>query len=798
MKNVLFAVSLLFTTLVFAQDKIIISGTVVQDANELPNVAVEIIGTSQAAISDLNGAFKFYVFPGNYQLKFTYGNSKTLEVKAFKDQHIIVNMSNAQEQLDEVFLSSIRVAADSPITYSNLSNEEIAQRNLGQDIPVLMNYLPSVVTTTDAGNGVGYTSLRVRGSDATRTNVTINGIPYNDSESQDSFWVNLGDIASSVENIQLQRGVGTSTNGAGAFGASLNILTDRYREEAYAEISNSYGSYNTHKHTAKFSTGLFNEHWEFAGRASLIKSDGYIDRADSELKSYFLQAAYVNNNTLVKALVFGGKQKTYQAWYGIEEDQLKEDRRYNPAGEYTDEDGNTKYYDNQTDNYQQDHFQLLWDQKYDANWSTNLGLHYTIGKGYYEEYQEDAVLAEFGLPDFDSEGTEISTSDLVNRTWLDNHFYGLTFNGTYKDQKMELILGGGINKYEGDHFGEIIYTRFAQNLDPDNEYYFNVANKTDFNIYGKATVAIFENFKAFGDLQLRTLSYSTSGLLDEGVDLLIDDSFTFFNPKVGLTYKLDKANQLYASLAIAHREPTRTDYKNALFNNANKPEEEKLTDYELGYRLKAEKFQLNANLYYMDYKNQLVLTGGIDNSGEPVRENSGDSYRLGVEIEASVKLLPNLSVHPNVALSRNKNRDFNTKFDGELQDFGDTSISFSPEIVAGNRISYSPISNLQFNFLSKFVGEQYMSNIESEASLLESYFINDLSIQYVWKKSSLFKEVVFTGMVNNIFDVEYISNGYYSSFEDDYSNPGTIETKEGAGYYPQATINFLAGITLKF
>ena len=798
MKNVLFAVSLLFTTLVFAQEKIIISGTVVQHANKLPNVTVEIIETNQATITDLNGEFKFDVSPGNYQLKFTYGNSKTMDVKAFKDQQLMVDMSNVQEQLEDVFLSSIRVDADSPITYSNLGSEEIAQRNLGQDIPVLLSYLPSVVTTTDAGNGVGYTSLRVRGSDATRTNVTINGIPYNDSESQGSFWVNLGDIASSVENIQLQRGVGTSTNGAGAFGASLNILTDRYSEEAYAEVSNSYGSYNTQKHTAKFSTGLFNDHWEFAGRASLIKSDGYIDRAESELKSYFLQGVYVNNNTLVKALAFGGKERTYQAWYGIEEDQLKEDRKYNPAGEYTDEDENVKYYDNQTDNYQQDHYQLLWDQKYDHNWSTNLGLHYTIGKGYYEEYQEDAVLAEYGLPDFITDGEEITTSDLVNRSWLDNHFYGVTFNGTYKDQKMELILGGGINKYEGDHFGEVIYTRFAQNMDPDNDYYFNVADKTDFNMYGKATVSILEELKAFGDLQLRTINYTTQGPLEEGIELPLDDSFTFFNPKIGLTYKVNQSSQLYTSVGVAHREPTRTDYENALFNDGDKPEEEKLTDYEFGYRLKKEEFQLNANLYFMNYKNQLVLTGEIDDEGAAVRENSGDSYRLGIEIEASVKVLPNLSVHPNIALSRNKNRDFNTKFDGELQDFGDTDISFSPQIVAGNRISYSPLTNLQVNFLSKLVGDQYMSNIESEASVLESYFINDLSIQYVWKKTSLFKEVVFTGMVNNIFDVDYISNGYYYAFEDDYSNPGTISTIEGAGYYPQATINFLAGITLKF
>jgi len=509
MKNVLFVAALLLGLQSFAQQSYQLKGKVTREGEALPDVNVKVSGTNQGTVTNLYGEYQLTLQEGIYQISFTYGNTKTVEVNLISNQTLDITLDKSEEALEEVFLSSIRVDADSPITFSNLSNKEIEERNLGQDIPVLMNYLPSVVTTTDAGNGVGYTSLRVRGSDATRTNVTINGIPYNDAESQGSFWVNLGDIASSVENIQLQRGVGTSTNGAGAFGASLNILTDRYSKEAYAEVANSYGSYNTHKHTAKFSTGLFNDHWEFAGRASLIKSDGYIDRAESELKSYFLQGTYVNNNTLIKALAFGGTERTYQAWYGVDKDQLEEDRRYNPAGEYTDENGNVKYYDNQTDNYQQDHYQLLWDQKYDKNWSSNVGLHYTYGRGYYEEYQEDAVLGEYGLPDFTANGEEVTTSDLVNRSWLDNHFYGVTFNGTYQDDRMEFILGGGINKYEGDHFGEVIYTRFAQNNDPYEDYYFNVAEKTDFNIYGKATVSIFENLKAFGDLQLRAINYTT-------------------------------------------------------------------------------------------------------------------------------------------------------------------------------------------------------------------------------------------------------------------------------------------------
>ncbi len=784
---------------VFAQQEFTLSGKVTSKGETLPGVNVVVQETGKGTMTDLEGEYQLKLPSGTYTLKFSYGNSKTVEVNLTKDTTLDVDLTNAQETLDQVFLSSIRVDADSPITYSNLTNEEIEERNLGQDIPVLMSYLPSVVTTTDAGAGVGYTSLRVRGSDATRTNVTINGVPYNDSESQGSFWVNLGDFASSTENLQLQRGVGTSTNGAGAFGASINILTDRYSEEAYAEVANSYGSYNTHKHTAKFSTGLFNDHWEFAGRASLIKSDGYIDRAESELKSYFLQGTYVEDNTLIKALMFGGKERTYQAWYGIDEETLKNDRTYNPAGIYTDEAGNEKFYDNQTDNYQQDHYQLLWNQTYDANWSSNMALHYTRGRGYYEEYQEDASLSLYGLPNFMANGAEVTTSDLVNTSWLDNHFFGTTFSLNYENSKLDAVIGGGWNKYIGDHFGEVIYTRFAQNNDPFEPYYENEATKTDFNIYGKITYSLTSNLAVFGDLQLRNINYDTQGPLEEGIALAIDDSFSFFNPKFGLTYQLNVKNRFYASFARAHREPTRTDYENALFSGNPYPEEERLDDFELGWRFASEKLQLNVNGYYMDYQNQLVLTGAIDDEGAAVRENSGDSYRLGLEVDATIKVTDQLSIRPNVALSQNKNQDFSARFNGQQQNFGDTDISFSPEIVAGNMIRYSPVKNLQLNFLSKFVGEQYMSNIESDASLLDSYFVNDFNVQYQWKTAPLFKEVVFTALVNNIFNEKYVSNGYYFSYDvQNGTFPSGFETVEGAGYYPQATTNFLAGITLKF
>jgi len=793
MKNVLFFVGFLALSIQAYAQEFTLSGTVTENGVPINEASVYVKSSGQGTLTDEEGNYTLKLEEGTYTIVFIFGNQKTKKIELKSDQTLNIDMSGAQETLDEVFLSAVRVGDNSPITYSNLSNEEIEDRNLGQDIPVLMSYMPNVVTTSDAGAGVGYTGIRVRGSDATRVNVTINGIPYNDSESQGTFWVNLGDFASSVENLQLQRGVGTSTNGAGAFGASLNILTDSYKEEAQGEIANSIGSYNTFKHTVKFSTGLINDHWAFAGRASKIRSDGYIDRASSDLKSYFLQGTYVDDNTLVKALAFGGSERTYQAWYGIDSTALADNRRYNPAGEYTDENGNTQFYDNQTDNYKQDHYQLLWNQDYNSNWSSNIALHYTYGRGFYEEYNEDADLAEFGLPNFVADGEEVTTSDIVGTKWLDNHFYGTVFSLNYQNADWDVTLGGGWNKYEGDHFGEVIYTRFARNNDPYEPYYFNEADKTDFNIYAKANFAITEKLAGYADLQLRTVNYETDGLLDDQSRFLNDDDFNFFNPKAGLTYELNPFNQFYFSYARAHREPSRNDYENG------DPEPEELNDFELGWRHNTANFQVNTNLYYMDYQNQLVLTGGIDDVGAFIRQNSGNSYRLGLEIDATVVLSDKFSVRPNLALSQNKNVDFVSPFNGELRDYGNTDISFSPEIVAGNIINYQPVSGLELKLLSKYVGEQYMSNIEAKNSKLDSYFVNDFNVQYTWDTPWVFKEIVFTGLVNNIFNEKYVSNGFYFTFDvPNEELPAGVETLDGAGYYPQATTNFLLGLTLRF
>ena len=710
-----------------------------------------------------------------------------------------IALGNAQENdqdsligkkiiLDEVLVSALRVTKESPVTFSNLTKEDIKPRNLGQDIPILMNFLPAVVTTSDAGAGIGYTGIRVRGSDATRVNVTINGIPYNDSESQGTFWVNMPDFASSTENLQLQRGVGTSTNGAAAFGASLNLLTDRVSTDAFGQVSSSFGSYNTFRANIKFSTGLLSEKFELAGRLSRITSDGYIDRASSELESYFLQAGYVTDKTLIKALLFGGHEITYQSWFGIDAETLERDRTFNPAGLYTDENGEVQFYDNEVDNYKQDHFQLHWSQELSDQWKASLAFHYTYGRGFFEQFREDDDFETYGFTPLEVDGETVTTTDLIRRRWLDNDFYGTVFSAQYAKDKWNFILGGGWNNYLGDHFGEVIWARFASNSNIRDRYYEDDSQKTDFNIYAKASYVLKRKWRFFGDLQYRTVGYTANGA-ETG---LVDDVFNFFNPKAGVTYSLNKNNNFYISYARAQREPNRNDYENG------NPKPEKLDDFELGWRYISPKTSINANLYYMKYKDQLVLTGELNDVGAPLRANVGDSYRLGFEIDGRFALGKKLVWQPNLALSINRNIDFLFQRDGDLQNLGNTNIAYSPGVIAGNILTYFPYPNLQVALLTKYVGEQYMGNIDSENSKLDAYSQTDLNIQYEIKTNGFLESVVITGLVNNLFDAEYESNGYFFTFDDDFSNPGTITTVEGAGYYPQAGINFLMGATFVF
>ncbi|WP_294821818.1 TonB-dependent receptor [uncultured Flavobacterium sp.] len=675
-------------------------------------------------------------------------------------------------KLDEVLVQAVRANSKTPVTFSNVTKEELAPRNLGQDIPVLLNYLPSVVTTTDAGNGIGYTGIRVRGADATRVNVTINGIPYNDAESQGTFWVNMPDFASSAENIQLQRGVGTSTNGAGAFGASLNVLTDAFKHEAEGEISNSFGSFNSRKHTVKFSTGLMDDRFEIAGRLSNIASDGYIDRASSDLKSYFLQGTYVGNTTLIKALVFGGTQRTYQAWNGIDAATLREDRQYNYSGMYTDANGATRFYDNETDNYNQDHYQLHWNERIGANWSTNLAIHYTIGKGYFENYRDNDVYADYGLQNPVIDGEEVTREDLVTRKWLKNNFYGTTFSANYKKDALDVVFGGAWNKYEGDHFGEVIWARHATGTQPDDHYYDDYAAKTDLNVFAKANYSITHKLNLFGDLQYRTVNYKANGVLAGPVD----DAFNFVNPKAGLTYTFTENNTLYFSYARGNKEPRRDDYE----NGSTRPES--LNDFELGWRFKTGRANINVNGYYMRYKDQLVLTGALNDVGAPVYTNSGKSYRLGIEADAAIALTKDFTLSPNIAISDNKNIDFFNEGAEGVQNLGKTEIAFSPSVIGAVQLMYRK-GNVQGMLATKYVGEQFMDNLESDNARLDAYTTTDFNLSYEFKPNTIFKSIVVSGLVNNIFDEMYVSNG--AMWGDPY-------------YFPQAGINFLAGLTLKF
>jgi len=699
----------------------------------------------------------------------------------FAQQNQVETDSTRTQTLEEVLVKSVRVKPNAPITHSNVTKAQLESRNLGQDLPILLNYLPSVVTTSDAGAGIGYTGIRVRGVSPLSTNVTINGIPFTDAESLGAFWVNMPDFSSSVESLQLQRGVGTSTNGSGAFGASINILTDASSEMPTAEISNSFGSYNTRKHSVKFSTGKINDVFEVSGRLSKIYSDGYVDRAFSDLKSYFLQGTYNNNGTLIKALTFGGHEKTYQSWYGLTQEEMDENRRQNP---YT--------YENEIDNYKQNHYQLHWNQKINESWSTNLGLNYTYGRGYYEQYREDDAVSTYGGIVESIDGG--ATTDLIRRRWLDNNFYVINATANYKESDVDLVFGGSYSDYDGDHFGEVIWaSQFASNASLGNRYYFGNGKKTDFSVFAKATYTLNSKIDVFGDLQLRNVGYKTSGLTSDLVNMRIDESYSFFNPKVGVSYQLASSSSLYASYARANREPSRSDFES---NPDVKPEQ--LNDFEMGWRYNKEGVMLNINSYYMQYNEQLILTGALDDVGAPIRTNSGDSYRLGLEIEAAFSLSAAFTIQPALTLSSNKNKQTYSQVDGVLKDFGTTNISFSPEVVASNAFVYSPLKNFSLSLLTKYVGDQFMGNTDTETSKLDAYFVNDLNVTYQWNPKQAFSSVVVSILVNNIFDKEYVSNGYYYTYDDDWSVPGQLTTIEGAGYYPQATRNFLVGVTLKF
>jgi len=812
------AAAMLFAVCAYAQ-QYSITGKVVDGKNNqaLSGATVQLEGVGRYAVTDDFGSFSFSSLPaGNYTVRIRFlGFNERVEVIALQENITRqFTLEESFEMTDEVVVQATRANEKSATTFSTVNRQALQKQNFGQDLPFLLNWTPSVVTTSDAGTGIGYTGIRIRGSDATRVNVTINGIPYNDSESLGTFWVDIPDIASSSQSIQVQRGVGTSTNGAGAFGASINLQTNTRNDLPYGEVISSAGSFGTFRNTLSLGTGLINNHWVIDGRISNIVSDGFIDRASSKLSSYYFAAGFYAGKTMVKAIAFGGKERTYQSWYGVPESRLNNDteammitasnegwneiqtenllnsdsRTFNPY-----------LYKNQVDDYKQNHYQLHFAQQLNDFFSANLALHYTPGKGYYEEYKYDDDFENYGLSPVTIGDSVIESADIIRRRWLDNDFYGFTYSLQYEKEKWNVILGGGWNRYDGNHYGEIIWSEVSA-VPAEYQYYFNVGDKRDFNIYGKANYQFVEKLNGYIDLQYRNINYEATGIESKLNVLDINKQFNFFNPKAGLTYSLAAHQHVYASFSVANREPVRDDFVDTPGGN---PKPERLYNVEAGHRIAGKNFTLNSNLYWMQYKNQLVLTGELNDVGASVRTNVDQSYRLGIEVEALLKLTEQLYWSANITLSQNKIRDFyeinynygdSWEFDPpavETTHHKQTDISFSPAVVAGSGFTYRLFKNFEVALLSKYVGRQYLDNTSNADRSIDAYFVNDLRLGYTIHPTFM-KETRLSFLVNNILDETYESNGYTWG----YSGGG--ENYRENYYYPQAGRNFMIMMALKF
>ncbi len=797
MKKILLAfTALLLPFLAAAQFSLSGKITDAQTGETLPGASISIEKTSTKEASDANGNFRFRnLKAGTYNVTISYIGYQQMQqlvtINANQTQNFALKRSTLQA--DEVFVRSTRTAQNSGFTYTNLSKKELAKNNLGQDLPYLLNQTPSAVITSDAGAGVGYTGIRIRGSDATRINVTINGVPLNDAESHGSYFIDLPDLASSVDNIQIQRGVGTSTNGAGAFGASINVQTTTRQDTAYAQLDNTVGSYGTVKNTVSLGSGLIANHFTFDGRLSRIHSDGYIDRASSDLKSYFLSGAYYGKNTLVRLNVYSGSEKTYQAWDGVPEDKLLSgDRTYNELGLMP----NGNFYNNQTDNYIQNHYQLLFSQKLSDKLSFNGALHYTQGSGYYEEYKIGQAVADYGLTPVIMGGDTIKTTDLTRRLWLNNYFYGVTYNLNYQAQKnLNFTLGGAYNEYRGQHYNRIEWTQQSTNITPDYEYSRNNAFKTDFNIFGKVNYQL-DKLNLYADLQYRRVYYSFLGFDQNLNNVQQSATLNFFNPKVGLSFQVDPANNLYASFAVGNHEPNRDDYVNS--TPASRPKAETLYDFEAGYRTQQGVFTGGFNGFYMLYNNQLVLTGSLNDVGAAIRSNVKDSYRAGVEFDGRLQIAQPLYWNVTAALSTNKVKNFQQylyNYDTDqtvlAQQYKKTDIAFSPDFIGSSELGYRPIKGGEIALISKYVSKQYLDNTSDKDRKLNAFFVNNIRLRYGFNLKAI-KNITATLLINNIFSEKYEPNG--ATYPDIESGKVTSYNY----YYPQAPRNFLAGLSLRF
>ncbi len=768
----------------------------ITDINESALIGASVVlGSGHLGMSTLaDGSFEFNnIKAGNYQIKVSYlgyeSYLKNIEVDGDEVLHIALNSKSVLT--GEVVITSIKASDKTPVAKTNISKEGLQNLNAADDIPLLLSMTPSVVSSTESGIGVGYSSMRIRGTDATRINVTVNGIPLNDSESQGVYWVNMPDFSSSVDEVQIQRGVGTSTNGAAAFGATVNFNTASYHAKPYAEISNTVGSFNTYKNSISASSGLLNDKFSFDVRYSDLQSDGYVDYAFSDHQSLYISGAMHLKNKFIKANIIHGNQRTGISWWGVPDYMLSSDRTYNPAGQYTDEDGNSRYYKDQTDNYTQTHYQVFYSQNIISNLLLNTAIHYTRGDGYYEQYKVDEAIKSYGWAPINlSNGSMVDSTDLIRQKWLANDFYGVTASLNYNNGSLQATYGGGWNKYDGDHFGEVIWARFAGKSEKGEEWYRNNGTKTDYNIYGKVNYQLTEKLNIFGDLQYRIIQYEMTGIDDNLLTLQQKHSYEFYNPKAGIFYSVNKKHQLYASYAIAHREPTRANFKDANGDPNATPQDERLNDLEIGYNYRSANSSANLNFYYMDYKDQLVPTGEKSSVGYDIMTNVENSYRLGVELDLGVKLLPKLRWDANTSLSINQIKEFNQTISiiDENWDFvkdtmrhhENTQIAYSPSVIANSTFTFTPFKGNSIQIITKHVGEQYYDNTESDARKLDAYTVFNGIITQQFSPSWMRKiELQFT--INNLFNKLYESNAYGANYFD-------LSRKEGSWsyYYPQA------------
>lgn len=789
MKKLSVLIVLIFTA--FSLSAQTINGSVYDSEGEpLPGATVKLNDGFYIRSSDKQGEFRLRkLSPGSYEITVSYmgyeTQKQTVNLSETEQKSIRFELTPATFAAEEITVWGTRAKHNDPVTYSNVSKEDIEQSDPVKDIPYLLNMTPALVSNSDAGTGVGYSTMRIRGSDISRINVTLDGIPLNDSESQGVWWVDLPDYAASAENIQVQRGVGTSTNGAGAFGANINFKTERPDIKPEAQLNASYGSFNTYKANMKASSGIINDHFAFDTRISKIYSDGFIDRAYTDMESVQMSGMYFDKNNSVRLNFMHGIEDTYQAWGGVPKDSLKTNRTYNP---YT--------YENEIDHYKQSHAHLFYIRRISDKFFIKTALHYTRGMGYYEQYREEESFADYGMPNYSIGDTSIEATDLVRRKWLDNHFYGLVMNANYTRQNFDLNIGGAANWYIGDHFGRVIKSEYGVLSTLPYTWYENTGDKADRNIYAKINYRITDKITLTGDLQYRNIVYKMDGADDDLRDITQEHTWHFLNPKAGINYAPIPENRLFFSVARAQREPTRTDLKDAL--NDLQPQSEKLLDYELGYGYAGGQLRADVNLYYMDYKDQLVLTGQINNVGSAISVNVPESYRTGIEISVGTKLFELIRWEANAALSRNKIKNYTAYIDDwdnwgeqETEYYDETDISFSPEAIIKNRISLELTDDFSISADTRYVSRQYIDNTASAERSIDPYLVNDLRFNYRFSFKAVKEIRLFFG-INNVLNEEYETNAWV------YRYVSYAEKAAVFGYFPQAGRHYTGGLSILF